>query len=77
MIVGASYIALEFAQMFRRFGSHVTVLVRGERVLTREDADFAERCRRCWRARVSSSVSACSRRASSRIGAGVRIMLRR
>ena len=42
VIVGGSYIALEFAQMFRRFGSRVTVLVRGERVLTREDADFAE-----------------------------------
>ena len=42
VIVGASYIALEFAQIFLRFGSRVTVLVRGERVLTREDADFAE-----------------------------------
>jgi pyruvate/2-oxoglutarate dehydrogenase complex dihydrolipoamide dehydrogenase (E3) component len=41
-IVGGSYIALEFAQIFRRFGSRVTVLVRGERVLTREDADFAQ-----------------------------------
>jgi pyruvate/2-oxoglutarate dehydrogenase complex dihydrolipoamide dehydrogenase (E3) component len=41
VIVGSSYIALEFAQIFRRFGSHVTVLVRGERVLSREDADFA------------------------------------
>lgn len=41
-IVGGSYIALEFAQIFRRFGSRVTVLVRGERVLAREDADFAK-----------------------------------
>jgi len=41
-IVGGSYIALEFAQMFRRFGSRVTVLVRGDRVLAREDKDFAE-----------------------------------
>ncbi|MEW9580043.1 FAD-containing oxidoreductase [Paraburkholderia sp. DGU8] len=45
-IVGSSYIALEFAQIFRRFGSQVTVLVRGERVLTREDADFADSVRR-------------------------------
>jgi pyruvate/2-oxoglutarate dehydrogenase complex dihydrolipoamide dehydrogenase (E3) component len=45
VIVGGSYIALEFAQIFRRFGSQVTVLVRGERVLTREDADFAESVR--------------------------------
>ena len=42
VIVGGSYIALEFAQVFRRFGSRVSVLVRGERVLSREDADFAE-----------------------------------
>ncbi|SAL32796.1 mercury(II) reductase [Caballeronia sordidicola] len=41
-IVGGSYIALEFAQMFARFGSRVTVLVRGARVLAREDKDFAE-----------------------------------
>jgi pyruvate/2-oxoglutarate dehydrogenase complex dihydrolipoamide dehydrogenase (E3) component len=41
VIVGASYIALEFGQMFRRFGSRVTLLVRGERILTREDEDVA------------------------------------
>lgn len=41
VIVGASYIALEFGQMFRRFGSRVTLLVRGERILSREDADIA------------------------------------
>jgi pyruvate/2-oxoglutarate dehydrogenase complex dihydrolipoamide dehydrogenase (E3) component len=41
VIVGASYVALEFAQMFRRFGSRVTVLVRGERLLAREDGDVA------------------------------------
>jgi pyruvate/2-oxoglutarate dehydrogenase complex dihydrolipoamide dehydrogenase (E3) component len=41
VIVGGSYVALEFAQIFRRFGSRVTVLVRGERVLAREDRDFA------------------------------------
>ncbi|MDR5738312.1 MULTISPECIES: FAD-containing oxidoreductase [unclassified Caballeronia] len=41
VIVGASYIALEFGQMFRRFGSRVTLLVRGDRILTREDADIA------------------------------------
>jgi pyruvate/2-oxoglutarate dehydrogenase complex dihydrolipoamide dehydrogenase (E3) component len=41
VIVGGSYVALEFAQIFRRFGSRVTVLVRSERILVREDADFA------------------------------------
>ncbi|WP_250508959.1 FAD-containing oxidoreductase [Caballeronia sp. GACF4] len=41
VIVGGSYIALEFGQMFRRFGSRVTLLVRGERILAREDEDVA------------------------------------
>jgi pyruvate/2-oxoglutarate dehydrogenase complex dihydrolipoamide dehydrogenase (E3) component len=41
VIVGGSYIALEFGQMFRRFGSRVTLLVRGDRILTREDADVS------------------------------------
>ncbi|WP_322029702.1 FAD-containing oxidoreductase [Paraburkholderia sp. J76] len=40
-ICGGSYVALEFAQMFRRFGSRVTVLVRGQRILAREDDDFS------------------------------------
>ncbi|MEM5404293.1 MULTISPECIES: FAD-containing oxidoreductase [Paraburkholderia] len=40
-ICGGSYVALEFAQMFRRFGSRVTVLVRGQRVLAREDEDYS------------------------------------
>jgi len=46
VIVGGSYIALEFAQVFRRFGSRVSVLVRGERVLNREDGDFSESVRK-------------------------------
>ncbi|MEP6484190.1 MAG: FAD-containing oxidoreductase [Rudaea sp.] len=37
VIVGGSYIGLEFAQMYRRFGSRVTVLQRGPRLITRED----------------------------------------
>jgi pyruvate/2-oxoglutarate dehydrogenase complex dihydrolipoamide dehydrogenase (E3) component len=41
VVIGGSYVALEFAQMFRRFGSRVTVLVRGSRVLAREDEDVA------------------------------------
>ncbi len=41
VILGGSYIALEFAQIFRRFGSRVTVLVRGQRILAREDEDVA------------------------------------
>lgn len=41
LILGGGYIALEFAQMFRRFGSRVTLLVRGEQLVAQEDADIA------------------------------------
>jgi pyruvate/2-oxoglutarate dehydrogenase complex dihydrolipoamide dehydrogenase (E3) component len=42
LIVGGGYVGLEFAQMFRRFGSEVTVVQRGKQLLSREDADVAE-----------------------------------
>ena len=41
VVVGGSYIGLEFAQMFRRFGSRVTVLQRGAQLVPREDSDVA------------------------------------
>lgn len=41
VIIGGSYIGLEFAQMFRRFGSEVTILERGARLLSREDEDVS------------------------------------
>jgi len=42
VILGGGYIALEFAQMFRRFGSRVTLIERGPQLLAREDADVAD-----------------------------------
>jgi pyruvate/2-oxoglutarate dehydrogenase complex dihydrolipoamide dehydrogenase (E3) component len=41
VIVGGSYIALEFAQMYRRFGAQVTVVERGSRLAPREDDDVS------------------------------------
>jgi len=40
-IVGGSYVGLEFAQVFRRFGSQVTVIEQNERLLPREDPEAA------------------------------------
>ena len=37
LILGGSYIGLEFAQMYRRFGSEVTIVERGDRLIGRED----------------------------------------
>ena len=42
VIVGGSYIGLEFAQMMRRFGAEVTVVERSKRLLPREDADVSD-----------------------------------
>lgn len=42
IVLGGGYIALEFAQMFRRFGSEVTVVQRAARLADREDADVSE-----------------------------------
>ena len=42
LVLGGGYIGLEFGQMFRRFGSAVTVVQRGKQLLAREDADVAE-----------------------------------
>lgn len=39
VVIGGSYIGLEFAQMFRRFGAEVTVIERGGRLASREDDD--------------------------------------
>jgi pyruvate/2-oxoglutarate dehydrogenase complex dihydrolipoamide dehydrogenase (E3) component len=42
LVLGGGYIGLEFAQMFRRFGSRVTVVQRGRQLLTAEDPDIAD-----------------------------------
>jgi pyruvate/2-oxoglutarate dehydrogenase complex dihydrolipoamide dehydrogenase (E3) component len=41
VVVGGSYIGLEFAQMFRRFGAEVTVVEKGPRLVSREDEDVS------------------------------------
>jgi len=41
IIVGGSYIGLEFGQMFRRFGSQVTIIENGNRLIPREDEDVS------------------------------------
>ena len=41
IILGGGYIGVEFSQMFRRFGSEVTIVQRGKQLLDREDADIA------------------------------------
>ncbi|MCH6559427.1 FAD-containing oxidoreductase [candidate division KSB1 bacterium] len=42
IIIGGSYIGLEFAQMYRRFGSEVTIVEMGSRLIQRDDEDVSE-----------------------------------
>ncbi len=41
VVIGGSYIGLEFAQMFRRFGSEVTVIEKQSRILSKEDKEVS------------------------------------
>ncbi|UCF98496.1 MAG: mercuric reductase [Spirochaetaceae bacterium] len=41
LVIGGGYIGLEFGQMFRRFGSKVTIVHRGDQLLRREDEDIS------------------------------------
>jgi pyruvate/2-oxoglutarate dehydrogenase complex dihydrolipoamide dehydrogenase (E3) component len=45
VVVGGSYIGLEFAQMYRRFGAQVTIVEKGPRLIAREDEDVSEAIR--------------------------------
>ncbi len=42
VVVGGSYVGLEFAQIYRRFGSQVTVIEKGPRLIQQEDQDVSE-----------------------------------
>ncbi len=46
VVVGGSYIGLEFGQMFRRFGSEVTIIEMGSRLIGREDPDVSAEVRK-------------------------------
>jgi len=45
VVVGGSYVGLEFAQMYRRFGAQVTVVEMGAHLISREDDDISEAIR--------------------------------
>ena len=45
VVVGGSYVGLEFAQMYRRFGTQVTIIEKGPRLVPREDEDISEAIR--------------------------------
>lgn len=73
MILGGGYIGLEFGQLFRRFGSHVTIVQASGQLLNREDSDVAEEVRKILREDgVEVLVNARAKRVAQ-VGQGIRL----
>ncbi|HEV3303239.1 MAG TPA: FAD-containing oxidoreductase [Planctomycetaceae bacterium] len=75
VIVGGSYVGLEFAQMYRRFGSEVTIVEHGPRLIGREDEDVSEAVREILetegiRIRLNANCLSLTKR-DNRIAVGV------
>lgn len=74
VIVGAGFIALEFANIFSALGVQVTMVARGERVLRHADADISrvltEQVREHWTLRTSTEITALQE-----MDGGVRLQL--
>ena len=59
VVVGGSYVGLEFGQMYRRFGSEVTIVEMGPRLIGREDEDVSEAVRQILQAEgISTRLNA-------------------
>lgn len=76
IIAGASYIGLEFAQMYARFGSKVTVIERGPRPASREDEDISDAIRGILEAEGVSFLFDTTVEAVSKAGRGVLMSLK-
>ena len=73
VVVGGSYIGLEFAQMYRRFGSAVTVIEAAPRLIAREDAEVSQALRGLLEAEGIAVRVGVGNLAMARDGAGVRV----
>jgi len=73
VIVGGSYIGLEFAQMYRRFGSRVTVLEASPRLIAREDPEVSAEIRAMLEAEGIEVRTGVGQLAMSKAGEGVRV----
>jgi pyruvate/2-oxoglutarate dehydrogenase complex dihydrolipoamide dehydrogenase (E3) component len=73
IIVGGSYVGLEFGQMFRRFGSNVSILERGAFLLGREDEDISNRVRSILSKEGIRVLANCSRVSCSKVSDGIEV----
>jgi len=77
VVLGGGYIGIEMAQAYRRFGSRVTIIERGARLMTREDTDVSDEMLRILRAEgIDVVLNAETVSVEGRSGTHVRIVLR-
>jgi pyruvate/2-oxoglutarate dehydrogenase complex dihydrolipoamide dehydrogenase (E3) component len=76
IILGGGYIGLEFGQMFRRFGSEVTIVQSGARLLTLEDDDVSEEVAAILRDDGVTVLTSTMPVRVERAGGGVRLTVR-
>jgi pyruvate/2-oxoglutarate dehydrogenase complex dihydrolipoamide dehydrogenase (E3) component len=69
LVLGGGYIGLEFGQMFRRFGSRVTIIHRGARILPSEDPDITQELQKALQAEgIEFALGATTTRVENRDG---------
>ncbi len=69
IVLGGGYIGLEFGQMFRRFGSRVTIIHRADRIVPREDPEVVEELQKVLKAEgIILELNASTTRVESRGG---------
>jgi pyruvate/2-oxoglutarate dehydrogenase complex dihydrolipoamide dehydrogenase (E3) component len=73
VIVGGSYVGLEFAQMYRRFGSEVTVVEKSPRLIAREDEDVSQAIREILEAEGVAVRTGAECISVANSGSGVRV----
>ncbi|AUT64602.1 FAD-dependent oxidoreductase [Paraburkholderia terrae] len=77
IVLGGGYIGIEMAQAYRRFGSRVTIIERGARLMAREDVDVSEEMLRILRAEgIDVVLNAETTIVEGRSGTHVRVVLR-
>ncbi|WAC25490.1 FAD-containing oxidoreductase [Ancylobacter sp. SL191] len=75
VIIGGSYIGLEFAQMFARFGARVSVIERSPRLIAREDEDVSATVREILEAEAIKVHTGAEIRQVARDGAGIAVRI--